>query len=54
MDDLTLDDLEDLTDTTCPYCARPGNGEPCAPYCGVSDEATVACIDRAVLALGEG
>jgi hypothetical protein len=17
----------------CPYCGRPGNGEPCAPYC---------------------
>jgi len=23
----------------CPYCGRPGNGEPCAPHCPPREEA---------------
>lgn len=41
MDELTLDDLEDLSDTACPYCGRERNGEPCAPYCGAEEEVAI-------------
>jgi len=27
------------TCAACPYCGRPGNGEPCAPHCPPREEA---------------
>jgi hypothetical protein len=28
----------------CPVCGRPGNGEPCNPFCGASEDDKAALL----------